>query len=67
MSLSQFGFLIKKRKDNEREEGTEVGEVREAKKTNLEEISTKKPGAKYKGKRVRKYCCETKSKSMFTK
>lgn len=55
MSLFQFGFSRKKQKDNEREEGREVEEVREAKKTNLEEISTEKPGTKYEGKRVRKY------------
>ena len=55
MSLFQFGFFRKKQKDNEREEGREVEEVREAKKTNLEEISTEKPGTKYEGKRVRKY------------
>jgi len=48
-------FPGKKQKDNEREEGREIEEVREAKKANLEEISTKKPGTKYEGKRVRKY------------
>ena len=56
MSLFQFGFSRKKRKDNEREEGREVEEVREAKKTNMEENPTEKPEKiHYEGKRVRKY------------
>ena len=59
MSLFQFGFSRKKRKNDEREEereeGREVEEVRNAKEKNLEEISTEKPGSKYEGKRVRKY------------
>ena len=62
MSLFQFGFSRKKRKNDEREEERgkgrevdEVEEVRNAEEKNPEEISTEKPESKDEGKRVRKY------------
>ena len=58
MSLFQFGFSRKKRRNDEREEEREKGrevdeveEVRNAEEKNPEEISTKKPESKYEGKR----------------
>ena len=57
MSLFQFGFLRKKRKEDEREGGRESEDDRGGKEQKVEEISTEKRGTgmKLESKRVRKY------------
>ena len=57
MSLFQFGFLRKKRKEDEREGGRESEDDRGGKEQKVEEISTEKhgTGTKLESKRVRKY------------
>ena len=57
MSLFQFGFSRKKRKEDEREGGRESEDDRGGKEQKVEEISTEKrgTGTKLENKRVRKY------------
>ena len=57
MSLLQFGFSRKKRKEDEREGGRESEDDRGGKEQKVEEISTEKrgTGTKLESKRVRKY------------
>ena len=57
MSLFQFGFSQKKRKEDEREGRRESEDNRGGKEQKVEEISTEKrgTGTKFESKRVRKY------------